>query len=220
MAKAKKLVPASRRTEEKERRRAELLEAAAHLITERGLDKLSFGDLALATGLSRPLIYFYFTDKDALYREAVCESHRRLHGRFVEATRVHHTGLEQVNAMGRSYVDYYRTEPHWFFLCAAYEAQPDAQGTMDQHGEQILQHKRGVMMVIEGALDKGIRDGSIRPDIGDLKIVGLNLWAFSLGLIQTAGAKVHEIEVISGVDSEAMMEQGFVFLRYMLAAKP
>lgn len=220
MADANKAEPVNRRAEEKEKRRAEILEAGVRLIAERGLDKMSFGDLAAATRLSRPLIYFYFCDKEALYREAVCESHRRLHGLFVEATRAHQTGLEQIMAIGRSYVDYYRREPHWFFLCADYESQPDTLTEADALGEQIVQHKRGVMLVIDGALEKGVRDGSVRPDLGEVKIVGLNLWAFSLGLIQTAGAKRREIEAISGVSSEAMMDQGFVLMRHMLAAQP
>jgi len=76
------------------------------------------------------------------------------------------------------------------------------------------------MLVIDGALEKGIRDGSIRPDAGDVKIVGLNFWAFSLGLIQTAGAKQREIEAISGVSSQAMMDQGFALMRHMLASHP
>ena len=71
--------------------------------------------------------------------------------------------------------------------------------------------------MIEGALEKGIRDGSIRPDIGDVCIVGLNLWAFSLGLIQTAGAKCLEVEAISGASSDAVMEHGFELMRCMLA---
>jgi len=219
MPSGKKAEPVSRRAEEKERRRTEILECGVRLIAERGLDKFSFGDLAQATGLSRPLIYFYFADKDALDREAVCESHRRVHRLFVEATRAHQSGLEQVTAMGRSYVEYYQREPHWFFLCADYESQPESLTKMDDLGEQIVQHKRGVMLVIEGALEKGMRDGSIRADLGDIKLVGLNLWAFSLGLIQTAGARRKEIEAVSAVDSDAMIDQGFALIRFMLSGK-
>lgn len=220
MPKARKAPPVSRRAEDKEKRRAEIIEAGVQLIARGGLDKMSFGDLAKATRLSRPLIYFYFKDKQALYREAVCEAHHRLHELFVAATRAHHSGLEQIMAIGRAYVDYYRREPHWFYLCADYESHPDTLAKVDALGSQIVQHKKGVMLVIEGALEKGIHDGSIRPGIGDVHIVGLNLWAFSLGLIQTAGAKSREIEAISGVKSGEMTEHGFALLRYMLAKKP
>lgn len=219
MAEGDKSEPGNRRAGDKERRRTEILEAGARLIAERGLSKLSFGELAQVTGTSRPLIYFYFAGKEALYREAVCEAHRRLHRLFVEATRAHHAGLEQVHAMGLSYVDFYRREPHWFFLCADYESHPEDAQERDGLSEQIIQHKRGIMLVLEGALEKGMRDGSIRPDVGDPKLVGLNLWAFSLGLIQTAGAKRREIEAVSGVESQAMVDQGFALLRAMLATR-
>lgn len=220
MANAKRAEATSRRSEEKERRRAVILEAGVRLIAERGLDKVSFGDLAQATGLSRPLIYFYFADKEALYREAACEAHRRMYALFVQAARAHQSGLEQVTAMGRNYLDYYGREPHWFFLCADYESQPESVSRMDDLGEQIIQNKRGIMLVIEGALEKGIRDGSVRSDLGDLKLVALNLWAFSLGLIQTAGARRREVEAVSSVPSEVMMDHGLAMMRYMLAAKP
>jgi len=121
MANPKKSEAVSRRTEDEEKRRAEILEAGVRLIAKRGLDKMSFGDLAEATRLSRPLISFYFSDKEALYREAVCESTGVCKACSSKPPAPIRPDWSKSWPSGRSYIDYYQREPHWFFLCADYD---------------------------------------------------------------------------------------------------
>jgi hypothetical protein len=51
----------------------------------------------------------------------------------------------------------------------------------------------GVIGVIIGAIDTGVRDGSIRPNVGDPMLLAVTLWGFTHGIIQLAIAKSNEL---------------------------
>ena len=52
-------------------RRAQLLDVALDVFTRGGYQGTSVEDIAVAAGVTRPLMYRYFTDKDDLYLELV-----------------------------------------------------------------------------------------------------------------------------------------------------
>ena len=76
---------AERRQEEKERRRAEILDAAEQVTGSSGWDELTMDQVARRARLSRALLYVYFKDKvDLMY--ALCERCLMLlQQRFAEA---------------------------------------------------------------------------------------------------------------------------------------
>ena len=76
---------AERRLEEKERRRAEIVDAAEAAGREVGLDALTMDDVARRARLSRALLYVYFQDRSDLMFGLAERAMTMLHGRFVEA---------------------------------------------------------------------------------------------------------------------------------------
>ncbi len=53
--------------------RAKILNAAIRLFAERGADGATIRDVARVSGLNSGLIYYYFADKEHLFREAVAQ---------------------------------------------------------------------------------------------------------------------------------------------------
>ena len=90
---------AERRLEEKERRRAEIVDAAEAAGREVGLDALTMDDVARRARLSRALLYVYFQDRSDLMFGLTERAMGMLHTRFLEAAERHRTGLEQVSAV-------------------------------------------------------------------------------------------------------------------------
>ena len=76
---------AERRLEEKERRRAEIVDAAEAAGREVGLDALTMDDVARRARLSRALLYVYFQDRSDLMFGLAERAMGQLHARFVEA---------------------------------------------------------------------------------------------------------------------------------------
>ncbi len=97
---------AERREEEKERRRAEILDAAEALYREKGWDAVTVDQVARSARLSRALVYVYFRDKGELLFAIGERAMLLLRDRFIAAAGQHSVGLHKVEAIGRAYMGY------------------------------------------------------------------------------------------------------------------
>src|SRR3984893_7356585 len=105
---------AVRRGEEKERRRAEIFDAAEALYAKKGWDELTVNQVSRSARLSRALVYVYFRDKEDLLFAIGERAMRLLRDRFMAAIVVPARGIDQVDAIGRAYMDYAHEFPHYF----------------------------------------------------------------------------------------------------------
>ncbi|MGK5632025.1 TetR/AcrR family transcriptional regulator [Streptomyces sp. URMC 123] len=67
-----------------EQRRQQLIAVALDLFSQRPPDAVSIDDIAVAAGISRPLVYHYFPGKQSLYEAALRRAADELGARFVE----------------------------------------------------------------------------------------------------------------------------------------
>ncbi len=180
---------AERRQEEKDRRRAEIVDAAESLYRELGWDAVTMDSVARRARLSRALVYVYFKDKRDLHFAIAARAMETLRIRFEEASARTRLGMEKVEALGRAYMAYGQEFPHYFDACARMELHaPDAADGRPQENSSLEASKR-VHDIVEEALAIGQRDGTVRPDLGDLAITSRVLWGFTHGLIQIAMTK-------------------------------
>jgi AcrR family transcriptional regulator len=199
---------AERRREEKERRRAEILDAAEAVAGSVGWDAMTMDEVARNARLSRALVYVYFKDKTDLMfgvGERALEALRRS---FAGAVSSHDRGLEKITAVGHAYIAYSREQPVYFDVLArcelvspAADIQPNEQACM-QTGDAVRQ-------LMQEAIELGIRDGSIRPDVGDPKAVTLCLWGFVHGIIQLSAAK-EKMLARDGIHAPELLEQAML----------
>jgi AcrR family transcriptional regulator len=207
---------AIRREEEKERRRAEMVDAAEELYAKVGWDAVTMDRVAKSARLSRALLYVYFRDKNDLLHAITERALIDLRERFVKSAAAHANGIDKVQAIGRAYVLFQQEKPYRFDACSRFHAH-QAEGYPAE--DACAAAGDAVMAVIVAALRQGQADGTIRKDIGDPMQVCIMLWAFTHGLIQIGINKSVEI-AHHGVDVPQLMEGSFGMLRYMLAAKP
>lgn len=208
---------AVRREEEKERRRAEMVDAAESLYAKVGWDAVTMDRVAKSARLSRGLLYVYFRDKSDLLHAITERSLLELRERFIAAAGEHATGIDQVQAIGRAYVLFQQEKPYRFDACSRFHAHQAA----NEEPTEAACAAAGdaVIGVIVQALVEGQADGSIRKDIGNPAQVCVMLWAFTHGLIQVGNNKKQEIARL-GIEVSQLMEGSFGMLRYMLAAQP
>ena len=86
-----------RREEEKERRRAQLLDAAESLYAKLGWEALTMEKVARNARLSRALVYIYFRDKDDLLFAIGERAMKQLYQRFAAAVETPGSGLDTVS---------------------------------------------------------------------------------------------------------------------------
>jgi AcrR family transcriptional regulator len=102
------------------RTRRVILDAAVRLATVEGLDGLSIGDLAGATGVSKSGLYAHFGSKEEL-QLATVRAARRLFIDVVVTPALSATGLDRLRALCESFLSYVerRTLPGGCFFAAA-----------------------------------------------------------------------------------------------------
>lgn len=209
----------TRRQDERDRARAKILKAATHLFAQRGIENVTFGDIARRARMSRPLVYFYFPDLRTLFLETAHIASSRLHERMTAAISGARTGLESILAMGRTYVEFHEQEPELFYLCmASVGPQPNGRRASPAE-ERIIQLERTMMELVEAAVSKGVRDGSVRP-VGNNLTVALSLWAFVQGLVQLGSGHRDTIERFCGMNQKAFLDAGFATLQGALKPIP
>lgn len=202
---------AARRVEEKERRRAEILDAAETLYAKEGWDKVTVDQVARSARLSRALVYVYFKDKEeilfAIGERAMC----LLRDRFIAAAAGQKRGIEKIEAIGRAYMGYAFEFPHYFDFCSRFHAHS---GTPDPGSHDFACRAAGdeAIGAVVKAIECGISDGSIRPSIGDPMMLAVTLWSFSHGLIQLTMAKGNDMARF-GIGIPELSDYGFDLLR-------
>src|SRR6202162_5826743 len=150
---------AVRREEEKERRRAEILDAAEALYAKKGWDALTVDQVARSARLSRALVYVYFRDKEDLLFAIGERAVRLLLDRFKAAIAGTARGMDQVDAIGRAYMGYAHEFPHYFDFCSRFQAH-SVSIAPGSHEAACRTLGDEVMGVVVQAIESGKRDGS------------------------------------------------------------
>jgi AcrR family transcriptional regulator len=199
---------AERRQEERDRRRAEIIDAAEVLYAEIGWDTVTMDQVARKARLSRALLYVYFRDKADLHFALVERSLEELRRRFELARRGCHRGIDEVEAIGRAYLAFARDLPHYFDACARFQAHQGEGGQVQDNELACMHTGHRAHEVIVESLNRGVADGSVRADIGNPYVTALALWAFTHGMIQIATTKASNIEH-EGVPVQQFIEHSF-----------
>jgi TetR/AcrR family transcriptional regulator len=200
-----------RRGEEKERRRGEILDAAVGLYAEKGWDAVTVDQVARSARLSRALVYVYFRDKEELLFAIGERAMQVLRERFTAAAAGHALGMDQVEAIGQAYMAYAHEFPHYFDVCARFQAHEMPADPGSNEGACAIAGDRAIGVVVQ-SIELGIRDGSIRKDIGEPTLLAVTLWAFTHGIIQLAMAKASDLARF-GIDIPGLSNYAFGLLR-------
>ena len=67
-------------------------------------------------------------------------------------------------------------------------------------------------------IERGIEDGSIRPDVGDPKVVSTVLWGFMHGVLQLASTKANVL-AHEGVNIKDLVDQALIMSARSLEAR-
>ncbi len=183
---------AERRVEEKERRRAEILDAAEALYAKQGWETVTVEQVARSARLSRALVYVYYRDKQELLFAIGERAMGLLRDRFTAAAAGQIKGSKKIEAIGRAYMGYAFEFPHYFDFMSRFHAHsmaPDP-GSHDLACQACGDAAIGVVVQ---AIQAGIDDGSLRKDLGDPMMMAVSLWAFTHGLIQLTMAKGNDM---------------------------
>jgi len=180
-----------RRMEEKERRRESIIDAAERVFAATGFDAATMDEIAESARVSRALVYVYFKCKIELHLAICVRALHLLRDRFVAVALHHPGGYARVAALAHAYVRFSHDEPSYFE--SLYRLQTRAPDSVKEGFLEavVFAARRGVYEIIMDALVLGVRDGTVRKDLGDPLLAALSLWASVHGVTQLAHADIH-----------------------------
>ena len=151
-----------RRHEEKERRRAEIVDAAEAAGRDVGLDALTMDDVARRARLSRALLYVYFQDRSDLMFGLAERAMNMLHVRFVEAAERHRTGARTGQRDGPRLCRLFAGISHAFRCARAMRARVPGSSEGSPSEQACLAGGDRLQATLVASIETGVRDGSIR----------------------------------------------------------
>lgn len=96
--------------------RAEILQAAADVLVESGVDGVTLRAIARRAGITAPSIYAHFAGLDAVLEALVASTFELLTARMNRAARRHTKPVQKLHAVCRSYVDFANRHPHEYSI--------------------------------------------------------------------------------------------------------
>lgn len=200
-----------RREKEKEIRRNDIIDAAEKVFFTKGYNNATMDDVAKEAEFSKRTVYVYFNSKEQIYFEIMIRGYRLLIGMLKDDLKEKaYNAIEEIRQIALTFYRFSKDYPEYFQAIMEYEnGELDFQkGIPDQSrqecyalGEEILGH-------LTRALQKGIKEGSIR---GDLEVVktALVLWACMLGVFNIADRKENYIKNYHKTTPEELISAAF-----------
>jgi AcrR family transcriptional regulator len=151
-------VPEARQlTTQGRERKVQLIDAAAELFAVRGYDETRIVDIVERAGVAKGLFYWYFENKEALFRELVEENRLRLRRAQAEAIDPGAEPLLRIRQGAAASVTYMSTHAHFFSLIEV--------ESLDKQFTDVLRQGTEVHAAdVATLVSLGIADGTIRDE--------------------------------------------------------
>lgn len=166
-------------SEEYQRRRAELLQAAATVFHQKGLAEATLADIADAAGTDRATVYYYVKNKHELFVEVIRDS---LVATEAAAAAVSAKDLEPLDKLRQlivsSVVHYAKYYPYLYIYAVEDLTRLDVD---EPWQEELAERSQNIFEMYRLAIVEGLADGSIvstlTPGVIAQILVGVGAWS-------------------------------------------
>jgi AcrR family transcriptional regulator len=199
---------AERREREKEQRRNDIIDAAEIEFFAKGLSNATMDGVAERAELSKGTIYLYFKSKEDLYLAIIRRGLVMLQDRFVAASEAHETGIDKVEAIGRAFIEFCKSNPDHFHAMLFFESAGFDHDVESGYAAECYTESNAALEITAQAVQVGIDDGTMRPDLDPIK-TAMTLYGVSVGLLQTIVLKGNMMKEHHHLDPDELTEYFF-----------
>lgn len=151
-----------RKKREKERRREDIIDAAAKLFKE-GYENVTMEDIARETELARSTLYLYFKNKDDIYIAVAIRGSKILNKMFKEYYQKGNSGIEKIRCLILAFTKFYKKYPGYYHV--NWQSQlPKFNNKQFPELEEIKNIRTDSFKMVGKSVYEGIKDGTVRPD--------------------------------------------------------
>lgn len=162
MAAGRKVVRKKRGTRDSSASRAAILQAALNEFSTSGYDGARVDRIAAEAGVSKPLLYDYFGDKDDLYAAALREAYVQIRTNELELDLKSLDPEAAIRELVRFTLDHFRQNP-WFIAMLNTENLRGGQTVRRLHDRQEIQSN--LLQSLDDVLKRGRAAGTFSREI-------------------------------------------------------
>lgn len=155
-----------RKQREFDLRRTYIIDKAEKLFYEFGYEAVTLNQLAEAVHYTKATLYTYLSCKDEIYLEVYCRGFEKRTEHLYQNMKHCDTGFQEVQSFGEAYFNFFKENPEILFHQQYLDFRPvDFDKLPEQLVARFMQLNERSSKLVIAALQKGIDDGSIKPDL-------------------------------------------------------
>lgn len=209
--------PAEDRLRDSERSQATILAAARDEFSEHGLGGARMDRIAVRAGLNKRLIYYYFEDKEQLFRAVLERAYAHIRQEEQQLNLLERKPADAIRNLVEFTWNYYLNHPE--FLTLLNSANLHRARHLDD-SERVREMNSPLIATLGEVLERGRRDGTFRGGVDPLQ-----LYVSIAGLAYFYLSNNHTLSAIFGRDlmtpkarNERLSHMCDVILGYVLVA--
>lgn len=161
-------------------RRLNILRSAKDLLVTQGIDRFTVAEVAQASHLSKPSLYYYFESKEALVFDLAIEAYELEYNAVAETVHTAESGVAALVDLIRTRVDYFLRDNDAFKILHVWAP---ALGLQKQISQSNTNKLMNALLGEIGIRLNSERNGSARMARNDAQQLPAVAWAMSQGIL-------------------------------------
>jgi len=200
-----------RKLRDKERRVAEILEAAKGLFLDKGYLHTTMLDIAERSELSRRTIYLYFRSKEEITFAVMVGSFGLLRDKLKEAVKKASTALGQLYRMKEAYFDFYRNHFDDFYSTLYFDLKLNTKNITTEDARTCFNIITEIVQLLSDVLQRGMEDKTLRP-IEKVDRTAFTMATIIMSTMQKAAIRKELLEYATDFTEEEVISEMFDLL--------
>jgi AcrR family transcriptional regulator len=209
--------PLSRKEREKIQRRNEIIDAAEKRFFQKGYENVTMDEIAQDLELSKPTLYLYFENKDALFLEVTVRGMTLLKDEFEAAVAREKTGKAKTMAFINAFLNYSRKHPDFYNLLMETRTRKHELKNLKLEGARRFDElSLATMTLLRDSITLGVKDGTLRQNLEPLQTV-----VFIITACEAVLQRTPELEYLvrNNISLEQYLEYSVEVIMRGIAAK-
>jgi len=149
-----------------ERRERDILDSTLKLLTGEQWQTISVDKIAQCTGIGKGTVYKHFDCKNDIYAHLLLDNYRQMLTQFKRfAADDHLTGVQQIRGMLLYALEYHRENVAHQHMHLHFRQKAFREQISSNYLQQLDDTEEQFTEAFEQAVDKGISEGDVNPDI-------------------------------------------------------
>jgi len=195
-----------RKEREKERRRADILASAEHLLFQHGLEHFTVEGVANEAEVSKATVYLYFKNKEDLLFTIFNKGHQLLYELIDQDFNQAPDNESKLATFFNAVVKYQKQYPDYFNMLFLFMANPIPVDTNDPAFKEHCEVDQVFLKKWIGVMQKEQERGIIRRDINTIPTL-LILWMQIIVLIKMVSVELPLLHEQFGVTEQNLFEE-------------